>query len=506
MSFESSQAIANAVLYEGYVLYPYRASAAKNRVRWQFGVVAPRGWSERGGPEAWEQQTECLVEAGDNAALELHLRFLQVQVKAVQRALPGDAYEGVETLWVDGVEHITFEEAVEAQRELRLPIDDLLAGEIRVTVAVDGATEEPEPIVDANGAVAGRVVRTRQPLHGQLTASAAPLDGPFGGIRVTVRMENHTPWDGDPDNRKGAMSHSFVACHTLMAVTPAGAGTFISLLDPPEWARPAAEACTNLHTYPVMIGDPARADELFSSPIILYDYPAIAPESPGDLFDATEIDEILILRTMTLTEEEKAEARATDPKAAAIIDRVDSMAPELLDRLHGAVRYLESVTKPGRGAEPANSPPKVPAGSHSGWPADMVPELGTGADGVPVFGEYRPFGEEFQDKRPATTIWGQDGPMWDPADDPSVNPDADAVNIAGVAVRKGSKVLLKPGARRSDAQDIFLAGKVADVQAVFSDLENKQFLAVTLEDDPNADLQVEHGRFLYFSPDEVVPQ
>jgi len=503
VSFETSKAIANAVLYEGYVLYPYRASAAKNQVRWQFGVLAPKSWSERGGPEPWEQQTQCLLEADDAAVLALRLRFLQVQVKAVQRALPGPGgYEDVESLWVDGVEHIRFEEAVEHQQELQLALPGLLAGETRVTLSVEGAAEPAEPIVDATGAVAGRVVRTRQPLQGRLIVSASPLDGPFGGYRLTVRTENHTPWDGDPGDRKAAMSHSFVACHTLMALTPAGAGHFIPLLDPPEWARPAAKACQNLHTYPVMIGDPARADELFSSPIILYDYPQIAPESPGDLFDATEIDEILILRTMTLTEEEKAEARATDPKAAAIIDRVDSMPPELLDRLHGAVRYLESVT--GRGTPPGTTPAKAPSGSAASW-ADQIPEMGTGSDGVPVFGEYRPFGEEFADKRPAPTAFEQNGPMWDPADDPSVDPDTDTVHVAGVAIRKGSKVVLRPGARRSDAQDMFLAGKVADVQAVFSDLENKQFLAVTLEEDPNADLQVEHGRFLYFSPDEVEP-
>jgi hypothetical protein len=182
---------------------------------------------------------------------------------------------------------------------------------------------------------------------------------------------------------------------------------------------------------------------------------------------------------MTLTDEEKAEARATDPRAAAIIDRVDGMPQEIMDRLHGAVRYLRDVT--GRPAREA------------------VPEFGTSADGVPVFGEHRPFGDEFADRRPA----GDPSPMWDPQNDPSVNPDTDTVTIDGVVVAKGAKVRLRPGNRRSDAQDMFLAGKVADVQAVFHDLEDKMFLAVTLEDDPNADIQIQHGRFLYFSPDEV---
>ncbi|MBV8995805.1 MAG: hypothetical protein JO287_19360 [Pseudonocardiales bacterium] len=85
---------------------------------------------------------------------------------------------------------------------------------------------------------------------------------------------------------------------------------------------------------------------MLSSPILMdYDYPQVSPESPGDLFDATEIDEILSLRTLTLTDDEKLEARATDPRAAAIIDRVEEFPQEVLERLHGAIRSLRPVTR-----------------------------------------------------------------------------------------------------------------------------------------------------------------
>jgi hypothetical protein len=473
VNFDDARKVADAVLFEGYVLYPYRASAAKNRVRWQFGVVAPKAWSTAGGPEPWEQQTQCLLESDDRAVLELRVRFLHVQAKVVE-AFHGEGFAPVETLSVDGTSLITWEEAVEHQVDLAVPVAKLLAGAQTIPIDVDAGGEEPELVHDATGAVAARVLRTRQPLKALLMLSAERLDGPFGAIRLTVRTENLTPYYGDPDARKEAMSHSLVACHTLLGLSPEGAGRFISLLEPPEWAKPAAEACKNIHTFPVMIGDRGREDVMLSSPITLYDWPQIAPESPGDLFDATEIDEILILRTMTLTDEEKAEARATDPRAAAIIDRVDDMPQEIMDRLHGAVRYLRDVT--------------------SGSPRqDAVPEFGTGTDGVPVLGEHRPFGDEFADRRPAQTspegplkgpsTDATSSPIWDPANDPSVNPDTDTVNIGGVLVAKGDKVVLRPGTRRSDAQDMFLAGK--------------------LEEDPNADLQVEHGRFLYFSPDEV---
>jgi hydrogenase maturation protease len=64
----------------------------------------------------------------------------------------------------------------------------------------------------------------------------------------------------------------------------------------------------------VLVGKEGTADSILSSPIILYDYPKVAPESPGDLFDATEIDEILTLRILALTDEEKREMAAIDSR------------------------------------------------------------------------------------------------------------------------------------------------------------------------------------------------
>ena len=105
-------------------------------------------------------------------------------------------------------------------------------------------------------------------------------------------------------------------------------GAFVSLLDPPDGAAEAAVACRSDGHLP---GPHRRDDVVLSSPIILYDHPEVAPESPGDLYDATEIDEILALRVLTLTDEEKAEARGTDARAAAIIDRCDALSPEAME-------------------------------------------------------------------------------------------------------------------------------------------------------------------------------
>ena len=86
-----------------------------------------------------------------------------------------------------------------------------------------------------------------------------------------------------------------------------------------------------------------------------------------------------------------------------------------------------------------------------------------------------------------------------------MRPETDSVEVSGVALAKGSRVRLRPKLQRADAQDMFLDGRVARVEAVFVDVENNNYLAVTLEDDPAADLYQSHGRFLYFQPDEVEP-
>jgi hypothetical protein len=111
--------------------------------------------------------------------------------------------------------------------------------------------------------------------------------------------------------------------------------------------------------------------------------------------------------------------------------------------------------------------------------------------------------------RPASDAGGANAgdavPWWDPGADASVAPDTDAIVVAGPRIARGSRVILRPGARRADAQDMFLAGRAAVVEAILLDVDDTTYLAVTLADDPAADLQAAHGRFLYFSPDEVEP-
>lgn len=446
---ESARKVADAVLYEGYLLYPYRASAAKNRSRWQFGVLVPPGFTATEEPAA--SQTECLLEAGPDTTLHLQLRFLQLQSRTAEEATD-DGFRPVARLEAASTTYLTFDEAVDRSADATLPLAELLTGTAQVVTVEFAAGQSVEPVAD------GRIVHEHWPISAALRVKAEPLPGPYGLARLQVRIENTGSWTGP--SRQEALRHSLIATHLLVAVD---SGAFVSLLDPPEWAAPAAENCVNLHTWPVLAGEPGSRDLMLSAPIILYDHPAIAPESPGDLFDATEIDEILSLRTMTLTDEEKREARATDARAAEIIDRTDDLPPELLERLHGAIRMLRPRTT-----------------VHAGAGED--PDPGARRESVP---------------------W------WDPGADASVSPESDGVVIGGVEVARGSRVRLLPGrprgTRRADAHDMFLAGRIALVEAVFLDVDGNRHLAVTLEDDEGADLARAQGRFLYFSPEEVEP-
>jgi hypothetical protein len=474
-AFELARKLADAVLYEGYLLYPYRASAAKNQARWQFGVLMPRRWSDHGPDEPWATQTECLLEPDDDTTVRVLVRFLHVQAKSVEAVdIEGGTFHEVPSLAVDGSELVAWDEATEQEVTVEAPLARLLAGELVTPVERPGG-RRVEPVHNAAGKLVGRTIRRRWPVQGSVALSAERLDGPYGLVRLRLRVENASAWHDPEADRSVALGRALVAAHSLIGVDR---GVFLSLLDPPEWATPAAQACQNLHTWPVLVGEEGRRDAMLSSPIILYDHPTVAPESPGDLFDATEIDEILTLRTMALTEAEKREARATDERAAAIIDRVDGMPPELLERLHGAVRYLRGVE--GEDDTPQPDPPvggpptgRVAGGGTEGDPLSTAPEL---------------------------------VPWWDPGADRTVSPETDGVVVAGVTVAKGSRVRLRPGLRRADAQDMFLAGRLATVEAVFLDVDGNRHLAVTLDQDPAADLQRWHGRYLYFSPDEVEPQ
>jgi hypothetical protein len=475
MSGESNPAldevrrVADAVLYEGYILYPYRASAQKNRSRWQFGVLMPPAYTAADPSENSALRAECVFEHKGQPTVDVTVRFLQVQRRQAEQ--PADD-TGVPASW---------DEAVEQEVTLQVPSQALLGDRDPKARDRDAQTAEYDNDYntkyssqyntgggnaranasatvtrfailggDETGTVAGaRVTRRREPLTVTVSVRATPLPGPWQAARLTVEVGNESEIPGlgarSILERAAALPAALVAAHLIITVSD---GAFLSMTDPPEWARPQVEACQNTGYWPVLAGPEGSRQVMLVAPIILPDHPQVAQESPGELYDGTEIDEILTLRTLALSDEEKAAARATDPRAAALIDRVDAMDAPTLAQLHGTIRGMT-------GHEPANA---------------------------------------------------ENVPWWDPGADASVSPGTDSVVIAGRRVARGSRVILRPGSRRADAQDMFLAGRAALVEAVLLDVDDTAYLAVTLADDEAADLQAAHGRFLYFAPDEVEPE
>lgn len=409
MSVARARRIADAILYEGYVLYPYRASSRKNRYRWTFGVVAPRAWTAAGGCEPSSATMECLIETRDGGApprIEGCLRFLQVERRNVEAAGPDGSFGPVASLRAEGEEHITWEEGVERELPLSLatPVD---GAKILEATLPGGVTERA---LDEGNVRVGRVVRAMRPLDVVVTASTVAAGE--GLVRLAITVENTSAVDDVAAPREEAVASALVGAHLILSVSE---GEFVSLLDPPPAARAAAEGCRNVGLFPVLAGEPGTRTLLFASPIVLYDHPAIAAESPGDSCDGTEIDELLTLSTRSLTDEEKREARATSRRAAEVIDRAERLSDEALLSLHGR----SSRAPFGRGSR--------------------------------------------------------------------------------VRVRLGTPT----GARRTDAQDMFLEGRIGVVEEVREDVDGGTHVAILLEDDPGAELHRWYGRHLHFRPEEL---
>ncbi|MDX6320451.1 MAG: hypothetical protein QOF52_309 [Propionibacteriaceae bacterium] len=466
---ELARAVADAVLYEGYLLYPYRATSRKNQIRWQFGVLGPPTAAASGIGEEASMEAECLLRSPDpsnprdqsalnpagldpaglnpagnpaglnQAGVSVHLRFLQLQARSVERLDPDNpsGYVAVDELDLDGQRLLSWEEAVE--HEVTLPPYRLVDASPGLTVPVQiPGGEETTPVSRDDGSLVGRVVRRRWPLQAEVTLAAVSIDD-FVRLSILVANTRTEPVDSPADAIRG----SLIGAHLLLK---ADNTEFISMLEPPPEAAAAVATCRQRRCWPVLAGSAPDADLVLASPIILYDYPEVAEQSAGALFDSTEIDEILTLRVMTLTDREKAEARATDPRAGEIIDRCEAMTPEALQQLHGILRDPH---------EAFGHPP-------------------------------------------------EDVPWWDPAADAHAQPGLDAVMISGVRVAKGSRVRVHP-TRRADAQDLFFADQEARVTAVLSDVDGEVHVAVVLTDDPAAELHDWYGRYLYFAPDELEP-
>jgi len=409
--------LVQAVLYEGYILYPYRRST-KNQQRWTFGCLFPKQYNEATrGSEPCLMETQCLIRGSAATKVSIKARFLQLVDRTIAKpGADGTTSERVDQIEVDGKRHQAWQEAVERAVEVEF---DLSGGSLQQSFRFPG-DNVVETIHDQQGRPAAALTRTSETVEGVVEVeSAVEQDDVY---RITVRVVNQSQHAEAKRSRDEAQMQSMASTHAILTAT---AGRFISLIDPPPELKDLAGRCKQTGIWPVMVGEPGSTDTILASPIILYDYPQLAPESPGDLFDSAEIDEILSLRVMTLTDDEKKSASDLDDRAAALIGRTEKLAREQLERMHGTMR-----------------PPRK----------------------------------------------------------------VEVVHVGNAEVRIGDHVRLVPTGR-ADAFDIILRGKAATIVAIEQDYEGRLHLAVTVDDDPGADIGAagKIGHRFFFRPEEVEP-
>ncbi len=433
--------VVNAVLYEGYILYPYRASSKKNRERFTFGRVYPEDYSvAQKGAEPCLMQTECLArDESKDALVAISVRFLHPMAREVGM-LPAPIAEMpagepprleiVPDFQVGEQLYQTWQEVVE--QKVELPTFALReAGQITHEFGFP-ASRALEPIRGADGKINALLVRRQDAVRGVVEVATQPVDDAV--FKISVRIFNRTAVPpNDLENQSAIIMRTFTSTHTILH---AQGGECLSLTDPPPAYAEATAACKNIGTWPVLVGDESKneRDAMLSSPIILYDYPKIAPESPGDLFDGLEIDEILTLRVMAMSDAEKIEMRQVDEQARRILERTENMSSDHLLKMHGMMRSVRSSN------------------------------------------------EDFFN--PSTRL--------------------ESATVGGTQVKAGDRVRIRPK-KRADVMDMALDGKIAVIEAVEQDVEGGVQLALVLDDDPGRDLGMlrQPGHRFFYATDEV---
>jgi hypothetical protein len=333
MNTRAVDAIANAVLYEGYMLYPYRPSSVKNRQRFNFGVLYPRTYSEaQVGADTWGTQCECIVEASscNETKVEVKVRFLKLVTRATRSKSPEETTKATSS----------WQEAIECNVTVpHCNLDALAAKSITWPFSFP-EKREVEVVRDADDHAVGEVARRQELVQGEIQISAERKGSDL--FKLKVMVENLTAFEGAGDSRDSALARSLVSAHILLGVMK---GRFVSLLDPPENLKDVVASCRNSGIWPVLVGAEGQRDTMLASPIILYDYPQVAPESQGDFFDGAEIDEILALRILTMTDAEKHEMRHADERARQMLQRTENLPMEHLMKLHGTLRELRSLNE-----------------------------------------------------------------------------------------------------------------------------------------------------------------
>lgn len=288
--------IARAVLYQGFLLYPYRPTTLTHD-RFNFGVVVPPGTGDGSGSQV---ETQCLVRAPASSTLNVQVRFLHLSTRHVEG---GD-----------------WDEARERVVSLQLTLADGCVRPVRESFRWPGF-ETAE--------------RTQASLRGDVEVLAEPVGAAGDFFKVTVLVANTTSTPCGSVDRATVMRHSLVSAHVLIE---APEGRFVSLLDPGGPAETeAARACHQEGLWPVLVGEPGHDEAVLAAPLVLSDYPRVDAAMSATFFDATEVDQMLALQILALTDEEKQEMRLGDARARRLLERAEQLLATDVGAMHGLV-------------------------------------------------------------------------------------------------------------------------------------------------------------------------
>ncbi len=279
------ETLVESLLYEGYALYPYTPTATKNATPTPFGIVYPPAYAEESPATFDHLRVDCVLHVEEGAEVSGTVRFLQTA---------GDRHEG----------------------EARLlevpptPLADLTDGGVGQEFAFEG----------------------EQPIEGRIRLRAD--DAGDGLARVRMCVHNSTPVDDGAEMTRGeALKASLISTHVVIETT---AGRFASPLERSGPAGEAVAACDSVNSFPVLADPEDRA--ILGAAIVLPDHPSLSPNSLGNLFDNTEIEEALILHVKALSDFEREEIEKQDPAVREMIAKAEGTTDEDLMRLHGLMR------------------------------------------------------------------------------------------------------------------------------------------------------------------------
>jgi hypothetical protein len=280
----TTERLLETLVYEGYALYPYTPGATKNATPTPFGIVYPPAYAVDG-PHTFDRARMQLVV--DPAAPDAPIRAAVVFLEPT-----GEGHK-----------------CVERRIELGpVALDELVRRDVSVEFGFDA-------------------------VGGHARMSATPLDGGLHRIALCAHNSTAVP---EALDRATALRSAMLSTHL---VVQAPGSRFASPVAPGPGAAPAVADCDHVNIFPVLATH--SDDTVLGAAIVLPDHPQIAPESHGDLFDATEIEEALLLHVLALSDGERAAIAEQDPKVRAMLERAEAAGPEEIARLRGRVTIGE---------------------------------------------------------------------------------------------------------------------------------------------------------------------